>query len=257
MIDEIIRKLMEPRFWLDILVLSLILYRILISIRQRLLFRILMGGFGLISLYLLAKWLQLSGLSWLMDNLYTHLVILLIVTFQPELRSLISEVSFANFPPIVRYFTSERSRNLAIVPELSGAVYEMSKQKIGSLITILGNDQASDIIRSGQSVRTPVTREFLQTIFQKKSLLHDGALIIDDGRIIAIACYLPMTESETVQKKYGARHRAALGMSEKTDALLIVTSEETGEITLIKKSMILRVNQKELQSELRRLLTSG
>ncbi len=252
--NEILRKTSEPNFWLDIGILSIIIYRILLSLRQQVLIRIIVGVALLTIIYLFANTLNLPTLNWLMESIYSHLVILMIIIFQPELRHLISELTFTKYPPIIRYFASSYTPNHAIIPELVSAITNMAKQKIGSIIAILSDHPAQDIIRGGQPMKAAVTKELVQTIFQKKSLLHDGALVIDDGNVVAAACYLPMTESDTVQKKYGARHRAGLGMSEQTDAILIVTSEETGEINIIHKAKIINCRANELGNKLKKLL---
>jgi Uncharacterized conserved protein len=152
---------------------------------------------------------------------------MIIILFQPELRRIITQFGQRTWLPT--------SMNTDAFPldELVNAIIVMSEEKVGSLIVIERGIDLRGYIESGVVVNAGITEELIRTIFFPNTPLHDGAIIIKEAKIAAAACYLPLSDSRQLKKQHGARHRAALGMAEETDALVIVTSEETGNISIM------------------------
>ena len=213
---------------IDILLVSFIIYRVY-SLLSRTRAVQLLIGFGLILVadYLSKKY-EFTTISWLITNVSQYLVIGLIVLLQPELRRLVAEMGRM---PIFQRFSPPPEVPLR---EIVDAAIHMGSEKVGSLIVILRDLRPQGIIDQAVSVDSRVTAELLETIFFKDSPLHDGAVIIEGSRIVAASCYLPLSHARDIKKTYGARHRAALGLSEESDAVILVTSEETGQISIIK-----------------------
>lgn len=188
----------------------------------------LLKGLGIILLVaILSHLLRLDTLNWLITNLSTSIVITVIILFQPELRRLITQFGQRNW--ISNVMTQESFQ----LDELVNSIIAMTEEKTGSLIVIERNTGLKSYIESGVVVNSLISEELIRTIFFINTPLHDGAIIIQEGRIAAAACYLPLSDSKQLKKYHGARHRAALGIAEETDALVIVTSEETGGISLM------------------------
>ncbi len=212
---------------LDILIVAFIFYRVYILLSRTKAIPLLIG-FGIILLVdILARYFNLETLSWLVTNVSSYLVFGLIVLLQPELRRVVSEIGQM---PIFRWV--EPSQRIPL-DEIVEAVKNMASTKTGSIIVILREIRPSAIIDSAVKVDSRISRELLQTIFFKDTPLHDGAVIIEGERIVAASCYLPLSDSGKLKKTHGARHRAAMGMAEESDSIIIVTSEETGKITVM------------------------
>lgn len=171
--------------------------------------------------------LHLETLDWLIKNLTSYLVITVIILFQPELRRLITRFGQKNW--LVNESTAESFQ----LDELVNAIFAMAEEKVGSLIVIERNTGLRSYVESGVIVDSGISEELIRTVFFPLTPLHDGALIIQEGRIAGAACYLPLSDSKQIKKHHGARHRAGLGIAEETDALVLVTSEERGEISLM------------------------
>jgi len=171
--------------------------------------------------------LHLETLDWLIKNITSYLVITVIILFQPELRRLITRFGQKN------WLVNEASTESFQLDELVNAVFAMAEEKVGSLIVIERNTGLKSFVESGVVVDSGISEELIRTVFFPLTPLHDGALIIQEGRIAGAACYLPLSDSKQIKKHHGARHRAGLGIAEETDALVIVTSEERGEISIM------------------------
>lgn len=213
---------------LDILIVALIFYWIYSFLANTRAIQLLRGFFVILIIGILSWLLMLDTVNWLITNLATSLVITVVVLFQPELRRLITQFGQRNW--FAGALGGEESFQL---DELVNAVFSMSEEKIGSLIVIERNTGLKSYIESGVVINAFVSEELIRTIFFPNTALHDGAIIIQGGRIAAAACYLPLSDSKQLKKHHGARHRAALGIAEETDALVIVTSEETGSISVM------------------------
>jgi diadenylate cyclase len=210
---------------LDILIVSYLLYRLFSLMRGT---RAVHMFFGLIVLFILsviAQWVNMIALNWLIASLRTVWVIAFVIIFQPELRR---ALAMMGQNPILSRFVSVRETGM--VPEIIKSVSNMAQKKTGALIVLEKDMGLKNYVETGTKVDAKVTAELLGTIFTPPGPLHDGAVIIQNDRVVAAGCILPLTHDPRVTSALGTRHRAALGLSEETDAIIIIVSEETGTI---------------------------
>jgi len=219
-------KVISWKDLLDILSVSLFFYGILYFLRITKGFQIF-KGLGLLAIFwLVAELLGLSTLSWVFEKLWTVGLFSLVVIFQPEIRKALSRLGQKTGVPVIKP-VGER-----VVDRVVRASSFLSERQIGGLIVIERSQSVDGIVEGCVLIDSLVSVELLITIFNPLSPLHDGAVVIRGDRVIYASCILPLSKSSKLPKKYGTRHRAALGISEETDALCVVVSEETGEISL-------------------------
>ena len=194
------------------------------------------GVLVIIVIKLISWYVGLQTLSWIMDQVINWGIIAIIIIFQPEIRRGLEHLGRGSV------FTYNKTGNQEekMVEALDQAIQYMSKRRIGALITIQQNTGLEDYIETGISLDADVTGALLINIFIPNTPLHDGAVIIKDNKIAVAAAYLPLSESNLIPKELGTRHRAAVGISEVTDALTIVVSEETGGVTVTKNNELIR-----------------
>lgn len=210
---------------IDILITSFIFFKIYVMLRQTKGLQLIIGvGFFYI-LGILASYFQLELLDWLISNIKPALVFVIIVLLQPELRRNLTELTKIRF---INYFIIKPSIEL---DEIIESVKLMSAEKTGSIIVFAKDISLKGIIEQSVQLDAVISTGLILTIFKKNSVLHDGAIIIEQNRIASASSYLPMSNS-LGNSTLGARHRSALGLAEETDAVVIVTSEETGEISI-------------------------
>ncbi len=173
-----------------------------------------------------AHLLQLYTIDWILNSLWTILPLAFVILFQPELRQIIGEID-KNY--ILRKFLKQESK---LIPEIVKTMMVLSSEHLGALIVLKQDISLKNYIETGIRIDAEVSYEVLKTIFTQNSPLHDGAVIIQGDRIVAASCVLPLTQSSDVIIPLGTRHRAALGLSEETDALVLVVSEKTGNISI-------------------------
>ncbi|KRL63923.1 diadenylate cyclase CdaA [Lactobacillus psittaci] len=222
---------------LDILVVWYILYLLLMLIKGT---KAVQLAKGLIVIWLarvVAGWIGLNTFGYLIDQLLSWSVIGVIVIFQPEIRRGLEHLG--RMPIFNGSGKTEKQISEKFVAELDKAIQYMSKRRIGALITIQQNTGLDDYIETGIGLDAEVTGALLINIFIPNTPLHDGAVIIRNGRIAVAAAYLPLSDNSMIPKKLGTRHRAAVGISEVTDAITIVVSEETGGVTITKNSQFM------------------
>lgn len=200
-----------------------------------------------IALILVAKFLSqtigLQTVDWLLGQVISWGVVALIILFQPELRKALENLGRSLF----RNRQSQRNASEQLIDDLEKSLLYMSKRKIGALISIENEDPLLEYISTGIDLDSDVSSQLLINIFIPNTPLHDGAVIISDYRIAAASCYLPLSESRTIPKELGTRHRAAIGLGEVTDALTLIVSEETGAISIVKNDFLHRdLNLEEL-----------
>jgi len=186
---------------------------------------------------LVSLWAGFPMVSWLVDQVLSWGVIAIIVVFQPEIRRGLEHLGRGSL------FIKGKKENQAakkLITELDKAIQYMSKRRIGALITIQMNTGLEEYIETGIDIDAEVTGELLINIFIPNTPLHDGAVIIKDNRVAVAAAYLPLSQSNLIPKELGTRHRAAVGISELTDAMTIVISEETGEVSITQNNELLR-----------------
>lgn len=222
----------------DIALVAVIIYYVYKLIRQTRAVQIFKGIAMLICLLAVSEILDLTILKFLLSNFLTYGMILIIIVFQPELRSALERLGRKN---ITQFFdVDDKIKDKQVVSEIVKAVEIMSLKKIGALIVIEQSTKINDIVREGVDLSAKVSSELIQTIFNPRTPLHDGAIIIEGNQIKAAKCVLPLASENIIPKNVGTRHRAAVGISEVSDALVIVVSEETGTISFVEDGKMKR-----------------
>ena len=211
---------------LDILIVTVIIYRGLLIIKGTRAAQMLIGLGVLVVALFFSKYLGLYTIDWIIQSLWAQIVLALIILFQPEIRKTLAQMGEARFLP--SFASAEELRSLE---EIVKASIALANRKIGALIVIEKETSLKDFIEMGTQLDARVTRELLLSIFHPTSPIHDGAIIIRGNRVIAAGCFLPLTLSAGISKAFGTRHRAGIGLTEETDAVVIIISEETGSIT--------------------------
>ena len=222
----------------DITLVAFIVFYVIRIIKQTRAMQIVKGILILFVLMIVSKALNLVILDFILTNVMTYGMLLFIVVFQPELRNAFEKLGRKKIVDIFDF--DDKLKNKQIVSEIVKAVEIMSLKKIGALIVIEQSTKIADIAREGVDLSAKVSSELLQTIFIPRTPLHDGAVVIGENKIKAASCVLPLASENVVPKNLGTRHRAAVGMSEVSDALVIVVSEETGTISFVESGKMKR-----------------
>lgn len=245
----------NPFFILDIIIVTALIYWLYVLIKETRAMRILYGIIILALFFMLGKVLQLAALNYLLKALMTMIIVAIPIVFQPELRSALEKLGRADIVSDFRRL--KRSEISDIISEIIVAVKELAKTKTGALIVITQKTGLKDIIETGTKINAKISKELLLTLFQPKSPLHDGAVIIRGNRIAAAGCTLPLSDKR-FDSNIGTRHRAAIGLSEQTDAITIVVSEERGRISLATRGILNQdVDEKKLKEILEELIQQG
>ena len=210
----------------DILVVAFVFYQILLIVRGRRAAQMLLGLAVIIGVMFLARHLQFESLSWLTSNLLSSFLLILIILFQDDIRRGLTQIGRRPFLP------SHGEAMVSVVEEVVGATGALASRRHGAIIVFERSTGLGDYLEGGREVDAKVSRELICNIFWPGSPLHDGALVIQQGRIVAAGCLLPLTTDPAVSRLFGTRHRAAIGMTEETDAVVVVVSEERGAISL-------------------------
>ncbi len=243
----------------DILLLGVVLYYIYRFVRERRAGKLLIGLGCVLLLSLLGDAFDMLATRFIFSDFRQIGVLAIIILFQPELRSALEKVG--GMPSSgIRNITSDSrdaSARSAEIDALCTAVSDMSRDKVGALIVIERSTKLGEYIKSGVSIDAALTPHLLRNIFFNKAPLHDGAVVIRSGRICAAGCFLPLSTKDDINKDLGTRHRAAIGMSEISDAIVIVVSEETGNVSMsIDGNLSRNYNYSSLKQELNKLLSS-
>ncbi len=230
---------------LDILFLTVVVYHLYLWFWGTKAFKALVGLLALGVIFTVARSWGLFLTTWMFQILWQVLVVLLIILFQSEIRQVLEKVN-----PLKVMGLRAFSKTEDWIPNFVKAVFLMGQRKIGALIIIERDDLVQEWITGGLPLEGEVSRELLMSVFQKESPLHDGAVLIRKGSVTKVACYLPLSSDEGLPKKWGTRHRAALGLSERCDAYVLVISEERGDISLARDRQVEDVANPEQLSEL-------
>lgn len=222
---------------LDILIIWYLVYRLIMLIRGTKAVQLAKGIVFIFIVRIIAVLLQLHAVTYIVDQIVSWAVIGIIVIFQPEIRRGLERLG--RTPIFSGRGESAHAKSVKMVQELDKAIQYMSKRRIGALITIQQDTGLDDYIETGIKLDADITGELLINIFIPNTPLHDGAVIINNNRIAVAAAYLPLSDSSMIPKRLGTRHRAAVGISEVTDAVTIVVSEETGGVTITKNGRFL------------------
>lgn len=245
-------KLMRFVDVLDILFVTLLFYYIYKFIKTRRAGKLALGVAVFIVLLMLTRAFDMQTAQFLLTNVFQIGLITVIVVFQPELRSALEMLGGESIKGVKALGESKSTENIkGVIDEVVEAVFDMSDDKTGALIVMERTTLLGDQIITGTVVNADVQSELIKNIFFNKAPLHDGAMIIRNGRIHAAGCLLPLTQRTDLIKALGMRHRAAIGLSENSDAVVIVVSEETGNVSVVINGEITRnyTNEK-LKSEL-------
>jgi diadenylate cyclase len=212
---------------IDILIVAILFYWLYTFLNNTRAIQLLKGVLIIFIVAILSSILRLDTIDWIIKNFTESIVIAVIILFQPELRRLITQFGQRN------WLVNESESEAFPLDEMVNGLVSMADERIGSLIVIERNTGLRSFVESGVTVEAALTEELVRTIFYPMTPLHDGAIIVQGRKVAAAACYLPLSDSRQLKKHHGARHRAALGIAEETDALVIVTSEETGSISIM------------------------
>lgn len=241
---------------LDILFIAFIIYKSIGFLRETRAGQLVKGLLILFALYLISDWFELVTLQWILSKVMDSVIIAAAVIFQPELRRILENVGRTKFSHD-KFFDDGKSVLSESIDKIGKAVGFMSEKKIGALIVFERTTQLGEIINTGTVLDATASVSVVNNIFFPKSPLHDGALIVRGGRLLAAGCILPLTQNDNINSQLGTRHRAAIGMSENSDAVVLVVSEETGTISIAVGGNITRnYNSVTAIAELRRLLIS-
>ena len=226
---------------LDILVIAYLVYRLLLLVRRTNTSRLLKG----VLVVIIALWLsagRLRALNFLLNYIVEWGVVALLVLFQPEIRRVLEQVGSSSLP-FLQFFSKPRVDRQAIEQAISQTVSacgDMSKSRTGALIVFERHNQLDEMLRSGTKLDAEVSSELLKNIFFVKAPMHDGAVIVREGRVLGAGCMLPLSRNVNLSRDLGMRHRAGIGMSENSDAVVVLVSEETGSISVAVGGMLKR-----------------
>jgi len=239
------------RIWdvIDILIVSYVIYKLIMLVRGTRAVQLLKGIVVLIIAWGLSVAFQLHTLNWMMNQAFTFGVLAVIIIFQPELRRALEQLGRGTM--FSRSSSGEAENVNRNITEVMKALTYLSKRKIGALIVFERETGLMDYIESGIKLDASISAELLINIFIPNTPLHDGAVIISGNQLKAAGCYLPLSENPFISKELGTRHRAAIGMTEVSDAVVVVVSEETGQISLSINGQVVRdIKEESLISKL-------
>ena len=229
---------------LEIVIISFVVYEILYWVKNTRAWTVLKGLVVICLFALVAAVLHLTTILWILENITGIAETALLIIFQPELRKALEQLGSQKIISSILSFDDgkvERGFTEKTVNELVRATFEMAKVKTGALMVIERNTSLKEIERTGIEINGLVTSQLLINIFEHNTPLHDGAVVIRGNRVAAATCYLPLSDNMTISKDLGTRHRAAVGVSEVTDSLTIVVSEETGRVSVAEGGALTRI----------------
>ncbi|MCI8388681.1 MAG: TIGR00159 family protein [Clostridiales bacterium] len=246
---------------IDIAIVAFVFYYVYKFIRERRAGKLAAGILILLLIFCLSNLLNMYAMKFILQNVFQVGIIALIIVFQPELRSALEKVGaepLKSLRSIGESKSGEDTQTIAMINEVTEAVCDMSLDKTGALIVIERSTKLGDIIKSGTVINANPTSFLIRNIFFNKAPLHDGAMVIRDARLHAAGCFLPLSTNNDIIKDLGTRHRAAIGMSENSDAVILVVSEETGTISMAIEGQLKRnFSYNSLKSELTSLLITN
>jgi diadenylate cyclase len=212
---------------LDILVVAFIIHQLILIIKGTRSVQMILGLVIIIALYFMSVALDMTTLQWLLKTFLSSLFLIVIIVFQSDIRRALTQVGKSPF---------QKNRDMAEkeLDEVVKAAFYLSKRRIGALMVLEREFGLQDFVESGTPLDALLSKELLISVFMPVSPLHDGGVIIQKGRIQTAGCILPLTKNPHVNKRFGTRHRAAIGLSEETDAVVVVVSEETQEVSLVR-----------------------
>jgi len=219
----------------DILVVAFVIHQVISIIRGTRSVQMVVGIGILTAVYFLASVLDLSVLMWVMQTFLSSILLIVIIVFQKDIRRALTQVGRSPFQKHTEIVDKQ-------MEEIIRTLFYLAKRRIGALIVIERETSLGDFIESGFELDAKLTKELLISIFMPVSPLHDGAALISQGRIQHAGCILPLTQNPYINKRYGTRHRAAIGLTEETDAVVLVVSEETQEISIVRHGALTKID---------------
>ena len=227
----------------EILIIAVFFYEVFAWIKNTRAWMLFRGILFILAFFILAAVLQMHTILWLGERLLSAGLVALVVVFQPELRNALEHIGrgrlFRSIFSIGIGKTITKRFSERTITDLVKASFEMGAAKTGALIVVEKDVKLTEYVRTGIELDSVLTRQLLINIFEKNTPLHDGAVIVREDRVVAATCYLPLTENMELSKELGTRHRAAVGISEVSDALTIVVSEETGKVSVTRDGILL------------------
>lgn len=240
---------------IEILIIAVLLYNVMIWVKKTKAWALFKGILVLLVFTIFASFLHLSAILWLIDKTLSVGIIAIIVVFQPELRRALEQLGRKNI--LANIFALDTSKELGgrfsdkTINEIIEATFELAKANTGALIVMEQVSALTEFELTGIELDSIVTSQLLVNIFENNTPLHDGAIIVRGDRIVAATCYLPLSTDMKLSKELGTRHRAALGVSEETDALTIIVSEETGKVSIAYSGeLTINIDRNKLRSKL-------
>lgn len=242
---------------IDILIVSYLVYKIIVFFKNTRGFQLLKGIFLLLVISQLSDFMQLNTITFLLKNTLQLGLIALVILFQPEIRKALSKMGSKRF----KFFNFEENvyenENNFIVKQIKDACHSLTKLGYGALIVIERDIKIEDIIKTGIKVDSAITSELLVNIFVPNTPLHDGAVVIGDRKIRAAACFLPLSQNESISNELGTRHRAGIGISESSDAVAVIVSEETKKVSVaIEGALTRNLSEQTLETVLKKALSN-
>lgn len=228
---------------LDIVIVAFLFYKGIQLVRETRAEQLVKGLVLLLIAYYFAAVMGLKTMTFIMQNLMSFGVLALVVVFQPELRNALEHLGRSRINGLNIFGIdneTEQQREKDAIQAVSDACQMLQKNRIGALMLFEMDTKLGEIIKTGTVVNADISAELLENIFYPKAPLHDGAMILRGGRVYAAGCFLPLSQNQEISRELGTRHRAALGISENSDSIVVVVSEETGVISLVRNGVIKR-----------------
>lgn len=253
-------RLLRISDFIDIFIVAVIVYYIMMSLRGTRAVHLLKGIFVAVMIFMLSSIFHLNSLNYILGAVFQIAMYAVVVIFQPELRNLLEKMGrlrLGSFMGLAVGLNSNKEDMAPVILNIAAAAADMSETKTGALIVIERDTRLGEYMNSGTVLDADVTCELLENIFVPNTPLHDGAVIIRGNKIITAGCVLPLTANPNLSSELGTRHRAALGLSETSDAIVVVVSEETGKISIaLNGSLTRNLNETSLRKALTKLLSA-
>lgn len=231
---------------IEILVIAFLVYEIMLWVKNTGAFALLKGIIVIALFLLFAEIFEMSTILWIANKLFTIAATVIVVVFQPELRRALEHLGRKNYLP--NFFENNRTEGLfsdKTLEEIINACNSMARVKTGALIVVEQNTHLDDIVKTGIAIDSLVSNQLLINIFEHNTPLHDGAVVVRGDRIVAATCYLPLSDNLSLSKDLGTRHRAGVGISEVSDSMTVIVSEETGRISIAYGGKLTRITSRE------------
>ncbi len=229
---------------LEILIIAFCLYHIIIWVKSTRAWQLAKGVIVLVAFFLIAIILDMTAIQWILENSINVLITAAVIVFHPEIRKALEQLGRRNFISNLISFDDAKDKNERYsdktISEIVRAVFEMAKVKTGALIVIEKDVSLTEYERTGITLDSIISSQLLINIFEHNTPLHDGAIIVRGNRIAAATCYLPLSDNMELSKELGTRHRAGVGISEVSDSITIIVSEETGKVSIASESTLIR-----------------